>query len=679
MSAAIPSASQTGFQIEPQAVPQTGRAASARAALLALVLLAFTLAAFRLDAQSLWYDEGVTAEVAQRGLAELTHWTAGDIQPPLYYYAVAGWGRLAGWSEWSLRYASVWFAVLVTPLLAALARRLTGSARAALLAALLAALHPLLVYYAQEARMYAQLAAVAVLTGYLLARAADQFRQDWRLWTAYVLVAVAAIYTHYFAFFLLLGLGTAYVLDVWRRPAANNGAARRRPALFAFLLANLAVVVAYLPWFAVLFTQLRVDRSYWEGTLKLQEALADVAIAFTSGESVLEEQALPLLVVYGLVTAWALVRLARGGNAGRRTLIYGLAWMLTPVVAVLLLALNVPKFNARYVLVALPGLILLWAGGFGLEPSSNRRAPRRVSLAAWLAPTLLVLGFTYAVANWYFSPSFGKDQWRQLLEFVRPRLKDDEAVVLVSGHAWPIWHYYAPDIEVVRLPEIEILDVDAVLDFAATGPALRAALAPTADAPDGKEGAWLVQWQDEVVDPNGVVPIQLELSGREKGQSVTFSGLGLRRYSNLSAERIVDAPPIAHPLDITFGGQVTLAGYTAVDNGDLLLFWRRAPGAADPAPDLHFSLQGRTLDGTELASVPGRRLGGYTFPLQRWAPGQVVTSHVLAAQWLGADPQPGNYWATLRVYDAEDPTATPLSTDTGEIDVTLGPIVVRID
>ena len=90
------------------------------------MLLAFTLAVFRLDAQSLWYDEGVTAEIAQRGLAELTRWTAGDIQPPLYYYTVAGWGRLAGWSEWSLRYVSVFFAVLITPLLAVLARRLTG-------------------------------------------------------------------------------------------------------------------------------------------------------------------------------------------------------------------------------------------------------------------------------------------------------------------------------------------------------------------------------------------------------------------------------------------------------------------------------------------------------------------------------------------------------------------------
>ncbi|MCB0085132.1 MAG: hypothetical protein KDE47_29530, partial [Caldilineaceae bacterium] len=67
-----------------------------RLLLLALILVAFALRVYRLDAQSLWYDEGVTAEIAQRTLGNLTSWTARDIQPPLYYYFVWAWGRLAG-------------------------------------------------------------------------------------------------------------------------------------------------------------------------------------------------------------------------------------------------------------------------------------------------------------------------------------------------------------------------------------------------------------------------------------------------------------------------------------------------------------------------------------------------------------------------------------------------------
>ena len=154
-------------------------------ALALTTLAAFALRVFRLDAQSLWYDEGVTVEIARRGIAELTRWTANDIQPPLYYYIVSAWGRIAGWSEWSLRYPSVFFGTLIVPLLAAVTFALTRRKSAALLAALLAAVHPLLIYYSQEARMYATLIALGVLLAYLVVHISAGQRSQRMLWVAY--------------------------------------------------------------------------------------------------------------------------------------------------------------------------------------------------------------------------------------------------------------------------------------------------------------------------------------------------------------------------------------------------------------------------------------------------------------------------------------------------------------
>jgi len=87
-----------------------------RALVALLILLAFTLRTHRLEVQSLWYDEAVTAQIAERGLGELTSWTAGDIQPPLYYYVVAGWSRVAGRGEWALRFPSAFFGALTVAL-----------------------------------------------------------------------------------------------------------------------------------------------------------------------------------------------------------------------------------------------------------------------------------------------------------------------------------------------------------------------------------------------------------------------------------------------------------------------------------------------------------------------------------------------------------------------------------
>src|SRR5450759_5336878 len=184
--------------------------------LLALILLAFGLRVYRLSSQSLWYDEAVTAQVASRGIVELTRWTADDIQPPLYYYVVAGWTRLAGQGEWALRFPSVFFGVLTVPLLWALARRLFAARQAwraaGLAAAFLGAVTPAYVYYAKEARMYTQLVFLGSLAGYALLRAgqARGRRRSLGWWLAFVLAAAATLYTHYFGLFLLLAYGLCF-------------------------------------------------------------------------------------------------------------------------------------------------------------------------------------------------------------------------------------------------------------------------------------------------------------------------------------------------------------------------------------------------------------------------------------------------------------------------------------
>ncbi len=97
-----------------------------RLVLLLVLAAAWALRLYRLDAQSLWYDEAVTARVAGQGLAELTRWTANDIQPPLYYYLEAATTALLGRSEWALRALSAAMGLLAVAVMVALARRLFG-------------------------------------------------------------------------------------------------------------------------------------------------------------------------------------------------------------------------------------------------------------------------------------------------------------------------------------------------------------------------------------------------------------------------------------------------------------------------------------------------------------------------------------------------------------------------
>ena len=143
---------------------------------------------------------------------------------------------------------------------------------------------------------------------------------------------------------------------------------------------------------------------------------------------------------------------------------------------------------------------------------------------------LAVVGvFLLADRNWFVDPAFTKDDWRGAVAAVRSQLQPDEAVVLVSGHALPAWRYYAPDVEPLRLPELDILDVNAVLDLESAAAALDQGLT-------GKQGAWLVQWQNEVVDPNGVVPYLLEF-GRHPTTGARLPSGGWARRSTTAGRQ----------------------------------------------------------------------------------------------------------------------------------------------
>jgi hypothetical protein len=635
-----------------------------------LTLAAFALRLYLLDAQSLWYDEGVTAEIAHRGIAELTRWTADDIQPPLYYYVVALWGRMGGWSEWSLRYPSVFFGVLTVPLLAVVTVALTRRRAAGLLAASLAAFHPLLLYYSQEARMYSMLTALGVLLGYLVIQGEATTRRRGLYWALYVIVATAAVYTHYFAFFLLLALAIAYFSDqlfllprLRSSPVPPDADAdlpstlARRPIL-GFLIANVVVLLLYVPWITVLATRFSVDSSYWEGQLKLEEAIRHVAISFTSGETVLEQEATRLLWPYGLLTWISAIALLLRRAVQPRTILYASLWLLLPITAILLLASITPKFNSRYVMIALPGLLLLWSAGLaslirlrGWDWGNVLRTPfvRLQALLALLMVILLHTGFFYADRNWFQEPAFTKAEWRELSEYVRWRIQregnlDKTLIVLESGHAWPVWNYYAPDLPPLRLPDLQILDVNAVLDYDDSA-------GPIHDALVNHDNVWLVQWQAKVVDPMGIVPLQLELAGEEEEMDVEFWQVRLRHFRDVSAERVLTRPIAVTEKSVNFANQIYLADYEVAANGDLLLYWQLHPEHPTPMPDLQIVGETFTGDGIPFHRIDDRRPVGYDYPPLRWTNDQINVGRIPAAEWAGAGALAGHYRVRLSVYD----------------------------
>jgi mannosyltransferase len=626
---------------------------------LAILLLAFALRVYRLEAQSLWYDEAVSAQVAAKGLAELTRWTANDIQPPLYYYLLSGWTRVAGHSEWALRFSSVAFGLLGVALLWTLGRRVfRGRSRFTLpaaLVALLAAISPLYVYYSQEARMYTQLVFFGMLAGYALWRAIEVNQARW--WAAFILASLAALYTHYFALSLLVAYALCSILVLLIAGARSTersqsdltgledlsglgvhlAAGRRSVALVAsFALVGLG----YLAWLPAMLTRYRVDASYWQGQLKLVEALRHIAISFTTGaaETMLEGDAVRWLPWFGLALVAALVGLALTSWRSRAALL--VVVLVVPIALILMLASRNPKFNPRYLMLVSPAYFLLLAGGVTawLRRARNGRLALAAVPALILAPVLVTS--IAGVGSWFGDPAFTKAQWREVAAYVRSQIGPGERVVLVSGHAAPAWDYYAADIPPLRLPDIEVLDVNATLGFD-SGAALAQGLS-------GKDGAWLVEWQNEVVDPAGFAPYFLDRAGQELPVNRSFWQLGLRHWQLRPAASYPAQPQPQHEQDANFDHKLELLGWDDPEQGQLTVYWRTLN--ALPA-DYQVSVVLEDANGNETGRWDGRP-AGYDYPAMRWPVGAALFGRYPLPFPAGAQ---GDYYVSLAVYAPNAP------------------------
>lgn len=222
--------------------------------------------------------------------------------------------------------------------------------------------------------------------------------------------------------------------------------------------------------------------------------------------------------------------------------------------------------------------------------------------------------------------------------------------MLVSGHALPAWRFYSPDLEPVRLPQLEILDVDSVLDIETAGNLLNRGLAT-------RQGAWVVQWQDEVVDPTGVVPYLLGSVGDEVPVEASFWGLGSPQHFRFpDGATFPDEAAIEYPINVNFSNQIELVGFSQPACGPasadglcaLRLFWR----ALIPlATDIKLSTFLSDGDGHRWSEPEDRRLSAYEYPTFRWEPGTLVLTELS----LPVDPgtPPGQYRLWLGLYESD--------------------------
>ena len=195
-----------------------------------------------------------------------------DVHPPLSYLVSWFSGKLLGFSETALRLPSVLFSILTIWVVYHLAKTL--KLKKPLIPSLLLATSGLHIYYSQEARMYSLACLLVTLSLYSLVKYLNKKSNL----IPYTIYTILAAYTHYYTWFML----PVYWLIVFFKKPKN---------LKPFILSQLLVFLAYLPWLPTLTTQLQagfqaaLTQSQWAkvvGGLNLK-ALALIPVKFFIG------------------------------------------------------------------------------------------------------------------------------------------------------------------------------------------------------------------------------------------------------------------------------------------------------------------------------------------------------------------------------------------------------------
>ncbi len=359
-------------------------------AALAAATVSLILGLYQLGQPSLWIDEAATARSVSEPYRELVqqhHW--------IYYTILKPWTAVAGTSEIALRFPSVLAAALACALLVPLGNRLARRP-VGLVAGVALALNPFVVQWSQQARSYALVMLLAIVSTWIFVELRE--RATRRAWTKYTTCLV---------FFVLIQPLSAGLLAAAHFLAARGFRTR-------IVMAGITGMLATSIFLAGVYVR---DSSGGTLVWNVDPTVGSVSRAI-----------LELSGALGVGLALAFVGLSQ---VGRERLLLG-CWAFAPLLISIALTPVGKVFVDRYVIVSTPAFALLVAAAFVGLPSVWRVGAIGIFAAATIAGLVI----------WYSpdgSQNWRGEDWKAATRFA---MQHGGATPLSIGTAGPAYRYY---------------------------------------------------------------------------------------------------------------------------------------------------------------------------------------------------------------------------------------------
>lgn len=390
------------------------------------------LRVYRLGAESLWIDEVFMITMAtETGLRELLFEVPRfEPHPPLFNLFMWAWIRLTGTSEVAMRSPSVLFSILSIPVFYLLVDRLFTRQTAGI-AAILLAVSPFQIWYAQEARMYALLLLLTVVSFYQLVTLLES--PDTRQGILYVGTGVLLAYLHVYGLFVVLAQALFLGWLFFRRGTEVSFSLRQYIGLYT------SIGTLSLPWTGLLLHRILVPERYPEDAAAWiqRPELTDLVEAFSLLSFGVTDHTRPYQILTQppdlllLVVVLSLLFVVGGVTMGefrsdQRGMLLTWFWLFIPLFVPFFISLWIrPMFQLRYLIVVSPAFLLLLARGVQMVPQLPVR---------YLVVGLILTGMVFPLPGYYAEPN--KDQWEDAAGYVASNADSGDVVIVVPGWTW---------------------------------------------------------------------------------------------------------------------------------------------------------------------------------------------------------------------------------------------------
>jgi mannosyltransferase len=380
--------------------------------LLLITCLAGALRTVQLTARGFNLDEGFSIFLAQTSGSNFigSIWRS-ELNMALYYALLRLWMQF-GHSELVIRLFSVLLATATVPTVYFLGKRLFDG-RTGLVASLLLTVHPFHFALAQSARSYALVILMASLASLFFLRGLGH--PSVGNWTAYVLFAAAAVYSHFFGLLVIVAHGVSLLF-----------LARRIVPWKWVLMALCLLGLPLLPAATFLLRHRDAANVAWVGALSLEQA-----------RNVLYSLTLSKFRCLAYAVAWALAvwyTFRRPAGQSAWPFWFTASWLVVPPAITIVGSLLQPVLVERYLAICIPAAVLLAADGIA------RVAQRWLIVGSGLL--LLIVFYSASNIRFCIRQAEFDENWREATAFVMEGAHSGDEVVIMEGLPRVVFDYY---------------------------------------------------------------------------------------------------------------------------------------------------------------------------------------------------------------------------------------------